>query len=262
MKSTLNIKLTFLITVASLSALAQKLPNKQEGSVRAPSAVKIDGKVNEWNFKAYNNATDVFYTVAHDDENIYLAIKATDPSIVRKIISGGVSLVINNIAKKSDVNAARISYPLFNYKNKPDIKFSFKGVPADSIDYFVSANNKSFVSKGKFIRVAGIQGVDTLLSVYNTEGINLAASFDKEMNYTYELAIARKLIKDALSADGKFAYKIMLNAMAMDDLPGVTINREENGTIKSINITKTDMPSNPNQSMSRLTDVSGEYSIN
>lgn len=250
-----------LVFLLSFNAFAQKLPNKQEGSVRAAANVKIDGKANEWTFKAYNNATDVFYTIAHDDENIYLAVKATDEYIVRKILSGGITFAINSTAKKSDDGAATIRYPLFNYKNKPNVRFSLKGAPADSVNLIVSANNKSFTSKGKFLRVAGITGVDTLISVYNTDGISLASSFDKEMHYVYELAISRNLIKDAVSAQGKVAYKITLNPITMDDTPGVTINRDANGTIQSIYINKTNLPLNPNQSISILTDVVGEYSL-
>ncbi|MGY3213360.1 hypothetical protein [Mucilaginibacter sp. HD30] len=250
-----------VLAFAGFKSVAQKLPNKQEGSVLAPPKVKIDGKTTEWDFKAYNNATDVFYTIAHDDENIYLAIKATDETIVRKILSGGITFVINAIGKKSDENAATIRFPLFNFKNKPNIKFSLRAVPADSVNYFMSANNKNFASKGKFLRTTGITGVDTLLSVYNTDGISLASSFDNELHYMYELSVARKLIKDAINGEGRFYYKILLNPITMDDTPGVTINREENGNIKSVYINKTNMPPNPNPSMSVLTGVSGEYSL-
>jgi hypothetical protein len=253
--------LLIALVVAAFNVVGQKLPTKQEGSVRAPAAVKIDGKTNEWDFKAYNNATDVFYTIAHDDLNVYLALKTSDEFIVRKILSGGITFMINSVGKKSDENAASIRYPLFNYKNKPDVKFSLKGVPADSISYFVSANNKNLANKGKFIRTAGIAGVDTLISVYNTDGISLASSFDKELHYNYELSVARKLIKDAVNTDGRFSYKIVLNPITMDDTPGVTINRDANGTIQSIHINKANMPPNPNVSMSLLTDVSGEYTL-
>lgn len=250
-----------VFVVGALNVVGQKLPNKQEGSARAPEKVKIDGKTNEWDFKAYNKATDVFYTIAHDNENVYLAVKTTDEYIVRKILSGGITFVINPIGKKSDENAASIRYPLFNYKSKPDVKFSLKAVPADSIDYVVSANNKSFISKGKFIRTAGIKGVDTLISVYNTDGISLASSFDKEMSYNYELAVSRKLVNDLVNAEGKFAYKVMLNPISFDDTPGITIKRDASGAIMSLSVIKSNALPNMNQSISSITDVSGEYSL-
>jgi len=255
------ISFTLTLITFFFYAQAQKLPNKQEASFVAPAKVKIDGKANEWSFQAYNSATDVFYTLAHDSENIYLAVKATDEGIVRKILSGGITFIINSVGKKSDDGAATIRYPLFNYKNKPDIKFSVKKVPSDSIDYVVSANNKNFVGKGKFLRVSGIKGVDTLLSVYNTDGISVGAAFDNEMNYTYELAVSRKLIKDVVNTNGRFAYKIMLNPITFDDTPGVTITREADGTITGVHVNKANFLPNINQSISATTDVSGEYSL-
>ena len=58
-------------------ANAQKLPNVQQASLRAPENVKVDGKPTEWGDKlqAYNKATDVFYTIANDYNNLYLIIQ-------------------------------------------------------------------------------------------------------------------------------------------------------------------------------------------
>jgi len=243
-------------------AFAQKLPVKQEGSLRAPANVKIDGKATEWTFKAYNLATDVFYTLAHDNDNIYLVIKSADESTVRKIISSGLTFIVNSSGKKNDTTGAKITFPLFNYKNKPNINFLVKSAPADSADYITTANNKQLNSMGKFVRVRGIKDVDTLLSVYNTDGISLASSFDKEANYTYELAIARKHIAPYVNSNGVFSYKVIVNALQFDDLPGVTIKRDASGTITSISVFKANSRPNLNQAMNVETDFSGEYTLN
>src|SRR5471030_539366 len=52
---------------------AKKLPDIQPTDLYAPSNIKIDGKTTEWEdkFQAYNRATDVFYTVANDNNNFY-----------------------------------------------------------------------------------------------------------------------------------------------------------------------------------------------
>jgi hypothetical protein len=80
--------------MVSLALHAQKLPNVQTISLRAPAGVKIDGKTKEWNnrFQCYNHATSLFYTIANDDENLYLVIKAIDRDICKKIIGGGITL--------------------------------------------------------------------------------------------------------------------------------------------------------------------------
>jgi len=112
-----NIRLNFslvLCVFCYLTTQAQKLPNVQLASVRAPADIKIDGKATEWNypFQAYNRATDVFYTLSNDDDNLYLTLQATDEDIIRKIINGRISFTINKSGKKSEQDAVVITYPL------------------------------------------------------------------------------------------------------------------------------------------------------
>ena len=250
----------FCFTINNL--LAQKLANKQQTGLHPQGKIKIDGKATEWgsNFQAYNNATEVFYTMANDDENIYLVIKAVDEIAIRKILSGGLTFSISPTGKKSDGNAA-ITYPVFNFNNKPDIKFSIKSVPADSIDYLVASNNKKFTTQSKFIRVAGIKGLDSLVSVYNTDGLTVASRFDNDMSYTYEVSLSRKLIEFAINPAGKFYYSVTINPIKMDDIPGVTVKRDASGTIIGIDIKKDRLSQNIGESISSPTDFSAEYTL-
>ena len=88
--------------VLSASSQAQKLPNKQDVSLRPSDKVKIDGKISEWgkDFKAYNHATNLFYSIANDEANLYLVIRAADQLTVRKIIAGSITFSINAINKR------------------------------------------------------------------------------------------------------------------------------------------------------------------
>jgi hypothetical protein len=55
-----KLQLLLLAVLAFANANAQKLPNVQQVSLRAPANIKIDGKATEWSgFKALNTATDV-----------------------------------------------------------------------------------------------------------------------------------------------------------------------------------------------------------
>ena len=59
-----RITIIFLTTLWFASVQAQKLPNKQEISFRAPANVKIDGKATEWgDFKAYNSAIELLMMI-------------------------------------------------------------------------------------------------------------------------------------------------------------------------------------------------------
>src|SRR5476651_452394 len=85
-----------------LNTTAQKLPTVQIGSLRAPANIKIDGKATEWGnqFQAYNNHVEFYYTLSNDDKNLYLTVQATEKEIVRRIMNGGISLVVNKTGKK------------------------------------------------------------------------------------------------------------------------------------------------------------------
>jgi hypothetical protein len=84
--------------------------------LRAPDKLKIDGKATEWNnqFKAYNHATDVYYTLANNDKYLYLTLQATNYTIVNKILGGGVKLTINTSGKTNFKDAVSITYPMID----------------------------------------------------------------------------------------------------------------------------------------------------
>ncbi len=226
-----------LLLGSSFWAFAQKLPNVQTVSLRAPANIKIDGKTTEWgnNFQAYNHATDIFYTLANDDDRLYLIIKATDLSVISKILAGGITFTMQKSGKNNDKGGIRITYPIFEEKLQLahrgqvlEVMGSIDGnsnsgtapVTAESV---VTAHNKTLAEKSKVIRVTGIPGLDTTISVYNEDGIKTAERFDLkgtdtyEITYTYELGIDLKQLglsfPTAIRNDPpKFTYHIALNS--------------------------------------------------
>src|SRR5882757_8506123 len=114
MKSISICFIAFLFVGVSLKVNAQKLPNKQEVSLRAPVGVKVDGKALEWNnhFQAYNHSTDIFYTMCNDDDNLYLVVQAEDFGTIRKITQGGVTLSIDKPGADNHKNRISITYPV------------------------------------------------------------------------------------------------------------------------------------------------------
>src|SRR5471030_2086908 len=103
---------TLLIAGIGFSASAQK--NIQEGSMRAPAGIKVDGKLTEWNdnFQATNKVTLLTYTLSNDDNNVYLSIKSTDQMNNNKITAGGISFTINTADKKKEQDAFGLVFPL------------------------------------------------------------------------------------------------------------------------------------------------------
>ena len=247
--------------------IAQKLPNIQTVSLRAPANIKVDGKASEWDnkFQAYNKATDVFYTEANDNNKLYLTLQATDEYIIKKIIWGRVIFSINRLAKKQDANTITITYPVIDRKERPSI--NFKEIPKlvegnkasiARADSFSNLANKRLTEKAKMIKVTGVKALDTLISVYNTDGIKTAIGFNNKMIYTYELAIDLKLLGINPNNGDKLYYNLMLTELPIDDRPGINITRASNGEIMSVSIDKSQTNAGTNIFM-YTTDFWGEY---
>ncbi|WP_214071271.1 hypothetical protein [Mucilaginibacter sp. dw_454] len=243
-----NCKLfSLLLPMLLVSAFvnAQKLPNVQKGGLRAPASVKIDGKATEWNneFQAYNHAIQASYTLSNDDNKLYLVVSTNRKEIINKIINGGVSLVINK-TKKTVVDAPSITYPAYNDDEKAIIPLNAifdiqPGAPnADhKMDSLVTSSNSTLNDKTKFIRLSGLkEDVDTLISVYNKDGIKATSAFDNNKTFTLEMSVDLKLL--GLSIDNKtpFNYNIRFNEIKLDYVPGVDITRNTEGVITQMKV--------------------------
>jgi len=252
MRNNIKIAFTFLLQTIGVTTIAQKLPNVQSASLRAPANVKVDGKTTEWDntFQAYNHATDIFYTISNDDDHLYLTVQATDPQIVNKIIGGGITFTIQKTGKKNDKDGISITYPIFDKANRPYLRGggvskiqSFSsgggsgetrtmvmdakpagGAPAKMEgDSAMNANNKRLADNSKFIKVVGIKDLDTMISVYNADGIKTAELFNTKMAYTYELSIDLKKLGLTVNEITKFAYHVTLNPYNMFDGANVKV---------------------------------------
>jgi len=124
----------------------------------------------------------------------------------------------------------------------------------------MNINNKRFTEKSKLIKVTGASGLDTLISVYNADGIKAIGAFNNKMSYTYELSVDLKLLGPSVKQGAKFYYNVKTIGLPLDDMPGVEIIRDASGTITAINIHKDQMPAN-SVDMRAVTDFWGEYTL-
>ncbi|MCC8426704.1 hypothetical protein [Mucilaginibacter sp. UR6-11] len=210
---------TAVTLLLTSNVIAQKLPNKQEISFRAPSKLKIDGIAREWGdrLQAYNKSTQIFYAISNDDNNLYLIVQAKYEEIISKIMRGGITLVINHTINKKDPQPVTITYPNLRgsdfsrvangiagrFYTQPDT--SYKPMPITELNDRINSGSKTIIT-------AGIKGLDSdTLSVYNTDGIKAAAQFDSKMLYNYELAIPIKYLNLADNGVNPFSYQIKIN---------------------------------------------------
>jgi hypothetical protein len=221
-----------LFIVCGAAGYAQKLPNKQEASIWAPTNLEIDGRPREWNdkFQAYNHSTEIYYTIANDDKNIYLTVQAVSPRIIEKIISGGVTLLIKPLTGKNDIE---VIYPILPIaightiiRNSGGMTSAHPPIPGaptyltDTLykpsllpsDSLKGVANLQLIQNANTIGVKGIGEIeDSEISIYNENGIKAASAFDHSGAYTLELALPLKYITIPSDGSRKLKYTIRVN---------------------------------------------------
>jgi hypothetical protein len=231
-----------LLCLVCVPAMAQKLPNVQKGGFRAPANVKIDGKTSEWGdtFKAYNTNIEVFYTIANDDDNLYLVIQATNADVINKMARGGITFTINHGTGKNDANPVSIYFPALNDKDKVVIGQSVSKKPTETheaaiiqkqTDSLAAITNKLFATRSKLIKIKGIKAItDTIISIYNEQDIEERAYVNAKRACTFELSVPLKYLPVDLANPKPFAYNITINganvgggAIVISQITGMTV---------------------------------------
>ncbi|RZK21829.1 MAG: hypothetical protein EOO43_10350 [Flavobacterium sp.] len=223
--------LTVALCLLFVFTYAQKTPDIQISALIAPANIRVDGKLSEWqSFSAENKRTELFYSLANDNKNVYLVIKSASKESLNKILAGGISFTINPENKKREKEGATITFPLINRGNRNQGQrqpggqgrpqgggmggFQNRGQQdAKTRDSIASVQRKAQLSAIKEIKVAGIKSIqDSLISIYNEHGIKAVATIDETGAFVYELALPIDLL--LLKAGQEFAYQIKLNGLS------------------------------------------------
>lgn len=253
MKKTLTITTLLALTCAVAFAQDKKLKDVQEVSLWAPTGVKADGKLVEWNdsFQAYNKATKLYYTISNDDRNIYLAIKSTDAMNNNKIVAGAITIAINTEGKKKTENTYKITYPVIEpitmrrgaggpvaggpaggggaimimggpgggAGGAGGMRAMMGGTPGAPMDSATIAIRKKALLTYKEIKVSGFKDIpDSLISLYNEHGVKTMANYDDKGNFLYEVAIPLKLMGLEPGSTNELAYNVKLNGLQIPNL--------------------------------------------
>lgn len=236
---------TVLLAMCSTAVFAQeaKLKDVQAGSVWAPAGTKTDAKLSEWNdsFQAFNKSTKLYYTVANDAKFVYLVIKSTDATATNKVMMGGITVTVNTDGKKKTENAYSLTYPVvarpaFGQRGAGggmmgggpggpggaggmrSMMASMEGGKPDST---VIAMRRQSLVAAKEIKVSGFKDIpDSLISLYNEYSVKVAANYDNDGNFLYEMAIPIKLMGLTPESTQELAYNVKLNGLTLPAFNG------------------------------------------
>lgn len=191
-----------------VNASAQDEPNKW-----APAGIKIDGQATEWPkpLQFYNNVTKLFYTIANDQENLYVIVSVPDPQSQAKIMRSGITIAMNTTGKKK--GGASVTFPLTYNVNTgaPDVPEASRALIAGEL-------KKQLLANVKEIKVEGFDSIpDGNIPVQNTFGIQTTSSYDAAGNLVCELGIPLKALGISAGSTQAIAYHFKVNAMKRED---------------------------------------------
>lgn len=222
----------------SLSGYAQKLPDVQATGLFAPAGVRADGKNKEWNdsFQALNKRTDIYYTIANDENNLYVAIKSTDGANNTKIMAGGITFSVNPDGKKKEKESITLTYPVVNRAGmnrgggqgggRRQMMTVMGGAGGQQIskqqrDSMMAAMQRTQLAQVKEIKINKFKNTtDTLISIYNEHGIKAVASIGTDNAFFYEIAIPLAALGLSKDSSTEFAYNIKLNGLQIQGFDG------------------------------------------
>jgi len=212
MKNRIKYFAFLLLVVVSCLVNAQNLPSVQKISVAAPTNVKIDGKATEWQYQAFSNATDFFYTIANDANNLYIIINTNYEVSAQKIVAGSITFTFSSDDKNNKITPVILSYPKMTAMSSQGVSNTLRENPTNEA---IIALDKRLNDNTKEIPVTGIKEItEPAISVYNELGIKTAQHIDDKKTYTIEMAIPLKYLKDVINSAGAFNYKFLVNGLS------------------------------------------------
>lgn len=250
------------MTAAIDVAFAQKQPQVQQISVRAPENIRIDGKLDEWvssNLNAYNSIDRIYYVVSNDDDNLYFTLRGIGNGVSKKAIAGGMVLTITKAAKTKSSDHITLLFPLPQDPETVNGIIGVAGQVASLTDGSVASRKQTdsivFIANkllDRAVKEIGINGIkeinESVISKYNEYGIKAEIQFSR-MQPIIEVSIPLKYLRGLLDNSDKIRYNIKLNAVP-ERSSGVTQAITESGEV------------NPNVGFAlNPTDFWGEYML-
>jgi len=214
-----SLLLTAFAGFSCQQASAQDTDPDEDVNLWMPQPVVVDGNSSEWHepLNNYNTPTQLAFALANDQQNLYLIIESLDEATTGKLLRGGLTLNINTAGKKKDgmkLNFLGMQQPPPPHPGQNDtLRQPEPGMMGHGYHEHAPGIN--------VIQVSGFKKIpDGSLSVPNSEGIQVAAAFNKQRDYICELAIPLALLELKGDDVKAIAYNIRINAPDKSAHPG------------------------------------------
>jgi hypothetical protein len=219
MKHRISMLLSALILVITSTVKAQS--SKTIGNMQSPPAnVVIDGNLNEWgdSLRYLNDEKKIPFTLANDQENLYIAIRINDRLDQARIINAGVTLSMDPKGKKKETFT--MTFPLSDPGSKPQFGFH-KDDNGELTQQDRDELARERLTTLRNIKVTGFKDIEyDMITTSNTYGIKAAIDYDADGNLVYEAAIPLKFFHVDNPSKNEWAFNFKINGMQKPAMTG------------------------------------------
>ncbi|MDB5287320.1 MAG: hypothetical protein JWR05_2269 [Mucilaginibacter sp.] len=185
-----------------------------------PANVVIDGNLSEWgdSLRYLNEEKKIPYTLANDQENLYVAIRINDRLEQARIINAGITLSIDPKGKKKETFT--MTFPLSGPGSKPQFGFH-KDDNGELTQQDRDELTRERLTTLRNIKVTGFKDIEyDMITTSNTYGIKAAINYDADGNLVYEAAIPLKFFHVDSPSKSEWAFNFKINGMQKPAITG------------------------------------------
>jgi hypothetical protein len=181
-----------------------------------PTNIVVDGDLKDWgdSLRYYNQDKQLNYTLANDQENLYMAIRVNDRSEQIRILRAGLTLSIDTRGKKKQTFS--ITFPVGDQsapgmaEKIQDLRDGNKDVKQEDREELAKAK----LTKLREIKVTGFKDIESeTMTTSNTYGFKVAIDYDRDGNLVYEAAIPLKFFHADDPSKNEWAFNFRINGI-------------------------------------------------
>jgi hypothetical protein len=192
-----------------------------------PQNIVVDGDIKKWgdSLRYYNIEKHLNYSIANDQENLYMAIRINDRLEQRKILKAGISFSIDPKGKKKETFS--ITFPL-NVQGGTPVLTAAKEDEGEVTKQDREELMRERLTTLRGIKVVGFKDIeDDMITTSNTYGIKTAINYDDNGDLVCEAAIPLKFFHVDDPAKNEWAFNFKINGITR---PAANKDGEQGGS--------------------------------
>jgi uncharacterized membrane protein YgcG len=178
-----------------------------------PQNIVIDGDIKKWgdSLRYYNTEKHINYSIANDQDNLYMAIRINDRLEQRKILKAGITFSVDPKGKKKETFS--ITFPL-NVQGAAPVLATAKEDEGEVTKQDREELMRERLTTLRGIKVVGFKDIeDDMITTSNTYGIKTAINYDDNGDLVCEAAIPLKFFHVDDPSKNEWAFNFKINGI-------------------------------------------------